>query len=202
MEFNLIINQAALRTWIAKKLVDTDDAAIIAFIRHLSPNDPRVKKHMMGTRFRIQRSWLLEELPILSFGEDRLSRRLHALAKAGILDLKAVNRNKQFTLYVKLTPAYFRQEQKAREDLERKGSQYGENTHGHDGENARGRAARTPTVKTPTDHNTYDQGGANAAAPLHRAAGVATHKHEISAEQLELKLAGLPWKRRKNGGSA
>ncbi len=165
MEFNIIINQAALRPWIAKKAVDADDAAIIAFIRHLSPNDPRVKKHMMGSRFRIQRSWLLKELPILRFGEDRLSRRLHALKKAGVLDLKAVvDKDKQFVLYAKLTPEYFRQEERAREDLERLvGDHHGENTHGC--------SVRTPTVKTPSDHKKDDQGGVNAAA-LPNGAGV------------------------------
>jgi hypothetical protein len=205
VEFNVIINQAALRTWIERKQIDTDDAAIVAFIRHLSPNDPRVKKYMIGTRYRIQRSWLLKEMPILMFGEDRLSRRLHGLQKIGILDLKTtVNRDKQFLLYAKLTAQYFREEDKAREDLERKAHHHGENTHGesdHHGENTHGRSVRTPTVKTPTDHIKNDQGGANAAASLKRASGVAHHKQEISAEQLELKLAGLPWKPRKKGAT-
>jgi hypothetical protein len=157
MEFNITINQAALQRWIQQEQIDADDGVIVAFIRSLHPDDPVVKQYMHGDYYRLTLSWVLREMPILRFTEDRLSRRLHALKAAGIVDLlRLVDEKKQFKLYGRLSSDYYRAERKAMERVDEiQKATMGENTHGS--------SARTPAVKTPIDHKKDDHKREDAA---------------------------------------
>jgi len=144
MEYNLIINQAALRRWVGK--IKLTDAAIIGFIRGLSQDDPAVSRHMQGGYYRLQLSWMLREMPLLKIKEDWLSRRLKYLKNLGVLDvLLVVDRGHRYKLYGKLSKLYFQEEALARALIDEsrsektpssektptgENSELGENSHG------------------------------------------------------------------------
>jgi hypothetical protein len=190
MEYNIIINQAALRRWIEKGQVDADDAIIVAFIRGLHPDDPVVKRFMHGDFFRLHLGWLLQEMPVLKFTSDRLSRRLHALEKEGVVELlHVVDEKKQFKLYGRLSATYYREERKERE---RTGTTVGENTHGC---LDRGCPSPTPWVKTPIDHKKDDHKRDRPAPLLTGEAGAAPREEEPDAADIAALIASLPWKK-------
>lgn len=166
MEFNIIVNQAALRVWIERGQVDADDGVLVAFIRGLHPDDEAVKRLMHKDYYRLTLSWILREVPILAFTEDRLSRRLHDLKKAGLVDLLRLRDDqKQWKLYGKLSAEYYREEQKARDEVAwAKTPMGGPRVETPMGENTRGYLGQTPAVKTPIDHKKDDHKSEDAAA--------------------------------------
>lgn len=187
MEFNILINQAALRKWIARGQVDADDAMLVAFIRGLHPDDEAVKRLMHGDYYRLTRSWILCEIPLLTFTQDRLSRRLHDLKKAGIVDLLRLRDDqKQWKLYGRLSHLYYQEEQKARDEIAWVKTPMGKNTHGY--------SAQTPLVKTPIDHKRDDHKRRLDAAPP-QGSGAQTNK--IITEEYAAELAArLPWRKK------
>lgn len=190
MEYTIVVNQQALRRWIARGQIDAADAMLVAFIRGLHPDDANVKRLMYGDYYRITRSWILREMPILTFTQDRLSRRLHELQKVGLVDLmRRRNDEKQWELYGRLSPLYYREEQKARDELEWVKTPMGVNAHGPvdnpraetpTGENTHGCSAPTPLVKTPTDHKRDDH--KRDAAPFSGGSGAPQDQEPSAAE--------------------
>jgi hypothetical protein len=187
MEYNIVINQAALRKWIESGKVDATDAIIIAFIRGLHPDDPVVRQFMNGDYFRIHLGWLLQEVPILKITKDWLSRRLHALASAGIMQVRRiVDQKKQFKLYARLSPEYYKEERKARE------STMGVQSHGS---TDRGSTVPGPWEYTPIDHKKDDHKKGRTAPLLTGEAVSAQEEEEPTAEDITALIASLPWKK-------
>lgn len=188
MEYNIIINQAALRRWIEKDKVDLVDAIIIAFIRGLHPDDPVVAKYMHGDYYRIHLGWVLQELPVLHITKDWLSRRLHALQAQGILDVKRlVDEKKQFKLYARLSQTYYLEERRAKESVTM--GLYSHGTVDH------GTSDQTPTVPAPIDHKDNDHKRDRPAPLLTGEAGAAPREEEPGTADIAALIASLPWKK-------
>ena len=102
MKFSIYIDQLTLQHWQGQ--IDAIDCLIIGFIDDLDPKDPIIKKHMWRGHFQINRSWLLDEMPMLGIEERALYRRLRKLRELGILDKK----NRQIEGEGIRTNAYFK----------------------------------------------------------------------------------------------
>ncbi len=188
MEYNIIVNQAALRKWIVRGQLDAADAMLVAFIRGLHPDDANVKRLMLKDYYRLSLSWILREIPLLAFTKDRLSRRLHELQKIGLVDLiRRRDDRKQWEVYGRLSPLYYREEQKARDEVAWVETPMGKNTHGC--------SAPTPWVKTPTDHKDNDHKKDSPAPLLSGGAGASQDEEGNTAESVAALVARLPWKK-------
>lgn len=188
MEFNIVINQAALRPWVGK--VNLKDAAIVGFIRALTPDDPAVRHYMLNGYYRLEAGWILRQVPLLDVSEDWLLRCLKKLKVLGLLDtFSTLGRKKRLKTYGRLSPAYFAAEQSARDSLD---GRYAEKTPGI-GENSDTRrklpVSENDPGETPIDHK-RDQCKADGTDPPDGV--VAIHPEEVprlSQEQLDELLA-------------
>jgi len=107
MEYSLYIDQLVLEFWKGK--IDPTDCLILAFIADLDQNNPEIAEHMWKGHFLITRKWLIEQLPILTLGEQAIYKRLRKLRELGILDRKhkTVDGNKTLA-YFKLSAFYYK----------------------------------------------------------------------------------------------
>jgi len=167
VEYNIVINQAALRKWVGK--INLKDAAIVGFIRALTPDDPAVRHYMLNGYYRLNAGWILRQVPLLDLSEDWLLRCLKKLKTLGLLDtFSTLGRKKRLNTYGKLSAMYFREEQNARDLLEGAGNRYAEKTPGI-GEKSDTRrklpVSENDPGETPIDHKKDDLDKAVGAAP-------------------------------------
>jgi hypothetical protein len=154
MEFNIVINQAALRRWVGK--INLKDAAIVGFIRNLTSNDPLVRHYMLNGYFRLDAGWILRQLPMLDISEDWVRRCLTKLQKIGLIDcFSSSGRKKRLTTYGRVSLIYLEEEQRVNRALEEAGGRYAEKTPGT-GENPRTRGklpvSENDPGESPIDH--------------------------------------------------
>jgi hypothetical protein len=161
MEFHLSVNQLALRRWFGK--IDGDDALLLAFIAGLNADNPRIAKHMKDGFFRLNRTYLKQELPVLSFSEDWISRRMKRLADVGLLDL--VHRRSpsgQALLFGRMSKLYWRDYERAKAHADR--LELPEDSHTDDCPT--GTRDRPPTDDCPTNQYKINEDGDTAPPPL------------------------------------
>lgn len=154
MEYNIIINQAALRKWVGK--INLLDAAIVGFVRSLTPDDPAVRHYMLSGHYRLEAKWILRQMPLLDVSEDWLLRTLKKLKTVGLLDtFSTLGPKKRLKTYGRLSAKYFEEEQNARDLVENEQDRYSEKNPRH-GENSATRrkipVAENDPGETPIDH--------------------------------------------------
>ena len=147
MKFTIYIDQLTLQHWKGK--IDMIDCAIIGFINDLDPKDPVIKKHMWRGHFQINRSWLLEEMPMLGIEAKALYKRLRKLRELGIID--KLNRQIEgegirTNAYFKLSKLFYKIRDKNRKKATEatKDDTFPVPSRDHGKENP-----RTPTVESP-----------------------------------------------------
>ncbi len=166
MEYSLVIDQLALKRWHGK--IDGDDALLIAFISKLNSHNPEVARYMDRDYFRLNRSWILTELPLLGFTEYTLSRRLHQLQKLGILDLKNPHgQGGHLLLHGRMSKLWYQEVEKAKREVDLLSTATEQKSHMAEipyGETAHGHLAQMPVAKTTHDHIKNDHKEETAAA--------------------------------------
>lgn len=202
MEYNLIINQAALRNWIKSGAVTVKHALIIGFIRGLNADDPEVKRYMFNGYYLISRAWMLGEMPLLKIKEDTLSKQLKYLSKLGLIDLiSAVDSHHRYRMYARLSKLYFQEEAKRRKEVG-EGQKKGRSAKISDGEKADGEISdgekavrllqQNPSDENTPDHIKNDHKEADGTAPLDGAVAD-SQEQEVSAEaEFKAAIAKLP----------
>lgn len=191
-----MIRQKTLAPWHDK--IDLLDAAILAFIRELSPHDEEVKRWMHKDMFRLSRKWILAEMPLLHVGQkpitmDWIGRRLKHLQDVGLVKLlTTVNpRTRHFELFGKLSLSYFRAERKA-------------NGERSVGVQSHGSMVHTPAEYSPTDHKNDHK--REALPPLMAAGGASqlqdqgktsprAERTPEEEEAVRLLISNLAWKK-------
>jgi hypothetical protein len=117
VQYTLVVDQLALKRWHGK--IDAMDALIIAFVASLNPHNQAVAKRMRGGMFELSREWIREEVPLLDVSADWIGRRLAALRKIGLLDLKTEHTGQRYHTYGKLSKLYFAELEKAKKAVEK-----------------------------------------------------------------------------------
>ena len=172
MEYTLVVDQLALKRWHGK--IDGDDCLLIAFISKLNSHNPEIAQYMKGDYFRLNRSWMLTELPLLDFTEYTLSRRLHQLEKLGLLDLENPHgQGGHLLLYGRMSKLWYQEVEKAKKEVERHSTTTEQKSHMAEmphGETDREHLRPMPVANATHDHIKNDHEEEPAAALLEGAA--------------------------------
>lgn len=108
------IRQDALQKWCGNPpKIDVTDALLIALIRSLNPDNPKVAEIMWNGCFRLSRAYVREMLPLINLADDWISRKLRHLQKVGLVDvyMRATGKGKQ--RYARLSRLYWQEEERA-----------------------------------------------------------------------------------------
>jgi hypothetical protein len=149
------IDQVVLQHW--RKQIDYKDAALIALVETLNPDNPKVRSLMHAGYFLLNRQFALDALCLLKCGEDQLSRRIKNLEQVGIIDrmLWVGKKTGRYSLYVKLSRLYWRVRNSEHRKIDKRRAEGEKQDKELDlivGKNVHGRSARMPTAKKSNDH--------------------------------------------------
>lgn len=159
MKYSIYIDQLTLSYWQGK--IDAVDCLIIGFINDLNPDNPGIKKHMWRGHFQIQRSWLIDEMPMLGVSEQTLYRRLRHLRELGILD--KINRQIdgegiRTNAYFKLSKDFWKIHAKRHKNITEsiKDDTFPVVTHDYGTENPRSHLRESPSSPMTSNESTRD----------------------------------------------
>ena len=206
MEFVLFINQIALKRWFEK--FDGDDAILVAFISNLNPENEAIASYMRDGFFMLNRTFLRQQLPMLNFSEDWISRRLKRLQDIGLVDLRHYRSpDGKHTLYGRLSKLYWREVERAKQHAhsfpvykeinQPCQLEVGQSSQLEVGQSNHGTRDHLPTDDYPIDQ-CNDQREGVSAAPSGGAAAVSPEGRRATEDEIEKMKGMLPWLKRKS----
>jgi hypothetical protein len=196
MEITINFNQLALKRWYGR--IDGDDCLLIAFISNLKSENPAIKKHMINGFFRLNRAFISQQLPVLQFSEDWISRRLKRLQDCGLVDLEHFrDSGGRPLLYGRMSKLYWR-------DLE-SANAYSDKLklppdNAHRDDCPTGTRDHCPTYDCPTDQCKINEEG-TPPPPLDGADGAPQEEespapdHVMTEAEFALLRRAVPWAR-------
>lgn len=206
MLHHLTIDLLALAPWLTK--LGNDERCIIGLLRSMDSDNPRVRRRMLGTYKQFSTFYIIAQLSLPASSARTIKRRIAHLTELGIIKrFRWLDRRTgKMTRYVKLTPRYWKAENRALDDP------YGVAAKLEGRSHARaniGPACPHPSAKLALNHKTMikESGDASSVAsppPLMAAGGAApeasseSRAHVMSEEAFQVLAASLPWKMLKN----